>query len=459
MAEPGSYMEHTLQALINSKKYLTLRDVLNTMNPADIAAVFDEMDGELLPLLFRLLPKELAADTFVEMEPEAQEILIRGFSDRELKEVIDEMYVDDAVDIIEEMPANVVKRILAQADPDMRKDINLILRYPEDSAGSWMTTEYVSLRPAMTVEEAIKRIRRTGIDKETIYTCYVMSHDRQLVGLVTVKDLLLAEDDDEKIQEIMVERVISVHTHDDQEAVAQMFQKYDFLALPVVDSENRMVGIVTFDDAMDVMEDETTEDMEKMTAMLPSEKPYMRSSPVEIWKKRIPWLLFLMISATFTGMIITHYEDALAMQVVLVSFIPMIMGTTGNSGTQASVTVIRAISLGEIEFLDAVRVLWKELRVSILCGVSLGVATFIKISLFDRMLMGNMDLTVAVIATISLTLTATVILAKLVGGMLPMLAKKMGFDPTVMASPLIATILDALSLIIYFQVATMLLHI
>ena len=304
MAESNFSLQKTLTMLLDEKKYHSLRDILSTMNPAAIAAIFDDLDQARLPLLFRLLPKELAAETFVEMQPEAQELLSQGCSDSELKEVIDELYVDDAVDIVEEMPANVVQRILTQAEPDMRKQINEILRYPEDSAGSIMTTEYVSLRPNMTVEEAILRIRRTGIDKETIYTCYV-TRGLKLIGLTSVKDLLLCEDDDATIESIMQEHVITVGTLDDKEQVAQMFSKYNFLALPVVDTENRLVGIVTFDDAMDVMEDEATEDMEKMAAMLPSEHPYMRSTPVEIWKIRIPWLLLLMVSATLTGFVIT----------------------------------------------------------------------------------------------------------------------------------------------------------
>lgn len=321
MAENNFSLQKTLTMLLDEKKYHSLRDILSTMNPADIAAIFDDLDQACLPLLFRLLPKELAAETFVEMEPEAQELLIRGFSDSELKEVIDELYVDDAVDIVEEMPANVVQRILSQAEPDMRKQINEILRYPEDSAGSIMTTEYVSLRPNMTVEEAILRIRRTGIDKETIYTCYV-TRGHKLIGLTSVKDLLLCEDDDATIESIMQEHVITVSTLDDKEQVAQMFSKYNFLALPVVDTEDRLVGIVTFDDAMDVMEDEATEDMEKMAAMLPSEHPYMRSTPIEIWKNRIPWLLLLMVSATLTGIVITRFENSLAALPCLTAFIP-----------------------------------------------------------------------------------------------------------------------------------------
>ena len=454
MAEHTMMMEETLLALLSEKKYFSLRDILNTMNPSDIASIFDHLEEDRLPLLFRLLPKELAADTFVEMEPEAQELLIRGFSDSELREVLDELYVDDAVDIVEEMPANVVRRILRQADPDMRKQINEILRYPEDSAGSIMTTEYVTLRPNMTVEEAIKRIRRTGIDKETIYTCYV-TQDRRLIGLATVKDLLLCDDDDQIISEIMEENVISVNTLEDKEAVAQMFSKYNFLALPVVDTEGRLVGIVTFDDAMDVMEEETTEDMEKMAAMLPSEKPYMRLTIFAIWKNRIPWLLLLMVSATFTGMILNHFEEALAAQIVLTSFIPMLMDTAGNSGSQTSVTVIRGLSLGEIELRDLPKILWKECRVAILCGLTLAAAVYLKILLIDKLLLG---ITLPVMLTVCITMAVTVLCAKLVGGTLPIVAEKLGFDPAVMASPFITTIVDALALLVYFQVATLLLH-
>ena len=390
------------------------------------------------------------------MEPDAQELLIRGFSDSELREVLDELYVDDAVDIVEEMPANVVRRILSQADPDMRKDINEILRYPENSAGSIMTTEYVSLRPGMTVEEAILRIRRTGVDKETIYTCYV-TKNRTLIGLVSVKDLLLAQDDDETVDKIMETNVISVHTHTDQEEVARMFSKYNFLALPVVDTENRMVGIVTFDDAMDVMEDEATEDMEIMGGMTPSDKTYLRSSTFDLFKHRIPWLMLLMVSATFTGLIITHFESALAAQVALTAFIPMLMDTGGNSGSQSSVTVIRALSLGEIEFSDLPRVVWKEIRTAVLCGISLAAACFAKIMLVDRLMLGNEDVTCLVALVVCATMALTVLVAKVIGCVLPMLAKKVGFDPAVMASPFITTIVDALSLLIYFGIASVLL--
>ena len=456
MAELKFSLRDTLLKLLDEKRYYSLRDLFNTMNPADIATVFEDIDEARLPLLFRLLPKELAAETFVEMEPELQELLIRGFSDSELKEVIDELYVDDAVDIVEEMPANVVQRILTQAEPEMRKQINEILRYPENSAGSIMTTEYVSLRPNMTVEEAILRIRRTGIDKETIYTCYV-TRGHKLIGLVTVKDLLLCEDDEATIESIMQEHVISVNTLDDQEQVAQMFSKYNFLALPVVDTENRLVGIITVDDAMDVMEDETTEDMEKMAAMLPSDHPYMRSSPFEIWKNRIPWLLLLMISATLTGLVISRFENALGVLPCLTAFIPMLMDTGGNAGSQACVSIIRGISLNEIEFGDLFHVVWKEIRVAVLCGVCLAAACFGKIMLVDHLLLQNTSVTTTVALVVCISMAMTVFMAKVVGSVLPLLAKKIGLDPAVMASPLITTIVDFLSLMAYFSVAVALL--
>ena len=457
MAEHNVTVETTLQALLSEKKYATIRDILITMNPADIAAVFTGLNPEQLPLLFRLLPKELAAESFVEMEPEEQETLIRGISDSELKQVMDELYVDDAVDIVEEMPANVVQRILAQSDPQMRKEINEILQYPENSAGSVMTTEYVSLNPNMTVGDAILRIRRTGVDKETIYTCYVLEN-RRLVGTVSVKSLLLAPSDLQTIDSIMESNLITVTTHTDQEEVARTMSKYNLLAIPVVDGDNRMVGIVTFDDAMDVIEEETTEDMEIMAGMTPSDKTYLRSSPFELFKHRIPWLALLMISATFTGMIISSFEEKLAAMVCLTAFIPMLMDTGGNSGSQSSVTVIRALSLGELEFSDLGRVIWKEIRTALICGAVLGALCVGKVMLVDHLFMGTegVDLTVAL--TVGLTLSVTVLCAKLVGCTLPMLAKKLGFDPAVMASPFITTIVDALSLLVYFGLATALLH-
>lgn len=456
MEEQVMILRKTITSLLEKKKYPSLKDILVTMNPSDIAGIFDELDEEKIPLLFRLLPKELAADTFVEMESDAQETLIRGFSDRELKEVVDELYVDDAVDLIEEMPANVVPRILAQADPELRKSINELLRYPENSAGSIMTTEYVSLRPDMTVGESILRIRRTGVDKETIYTCYV-TQNRTLLGLVSVKDLLLAPDDETPIADIMQTHLISVNTTTDQEEVARQFAKYNFLAIPVVDNENRMVGIVTFDDAMDVMEEETTEDMEIMGGMSPSEKTYPKASVWDLVKQRTPWLLFLMVSSTFTSMIITSFESALAAQVVLTAFIPMIMDTGGNSGSQSSVTIIRSLSLGELEFKDLPTVIWKEIRTAVCCGIALSVVCFMKIMLVDHLIMGNPDITATVALVVSSTLAVTVLIAKTVGCILPMVAKKAGFDPAVMASPFITTIVDALSLLVYFFVASNLL--
>ena len=453
MAERFEIVEKALLKMLEEKKYSTLRDILITMNPADVAGLFDGLEEKQIPVMFRLLPKEQAAETFVEMEPEAQQLLIQGFSDNELREVLDELYVDDAADLVEEMPANVVRRILGQADPEMRSSINQILRYPENSAGALMTMEYVSLRPDMTVEEAILRIRRQGVDKETIYTCYVLDKDRTLLGIVTVKDLLLAESDDTEIREIMTSNIISVTTQDDQEEVAKMFSKYNFLALPVVDTENRMVGIVTFDDAMDVMEEEATEDMEIMAAMTPSEKSYLKSSPFELYKHRIPWLMLLMVSATFTGMIISSFESALTRLTALTAFIPMLMDTGGNCGSQSSVTVIRALSLDELEFSDALTVLWKEIRTAVLCGITLAAVCFLKVLLVDRLLMGNTSISLSVDLVICLALGVTVIMAKMVGCTLPLLAKKLGFDPAVMASPFITTIVDALSLLVYFLFA------
>ena len=456
MAEHNVTLEKTLRKLLDEKKYQTLKDILVTLEPADISAVFEELDEVRTPLLFRLLPKGLAAESFAELEPEWQELLIRGFSDTELREVVNELYVDDAVDLVEEMPANVVKRILAQADPQMRKEINEVLRYPENSAGSIMTTEYVSLRPTMTVAEALNRIRRTGVDKETIYTCYVTS-ERNLLGTVSVKDLLLSEDDATPVSQIMDDHVISVNTLTDQETVAQMLSKYNFIALPVLDQDGRMVGIVTFDDAIDVLVEETTEDIEKMAGMLPSEKTYLRSNAWDLFLHRIPWLALLMVSATFTGMIITGFESALAAQVVLTAFIPMLMDTGGNSGSQASVTVIRALSLGELEFSDAPKVIWKEIQTAVLCGLALATLCFLKIMLVDRMLLGNTAISTLTAFVVCFTMAVTVLIAKMVGCTLPMAAKRVGFDPAVMASPFITTIVDALSLLVYFGIASLLL--
>ena len=444
-----------IEEMIVRKRYAQLRDLLLPLEAADIASICADLDEERLPLVFRLLPKELAAEVFVELDSDEQEMLIRGFSNTELKEVLDELYLDDTVDIVEEMPANVVMRILKHSDPETRKSINEILKYPDDSAGSIMTTEFVDLKETMTVEDALKRIRRTGPDKETINVCYVIDDRRHLIGLLSIRTLLLAEEDD-VIGDIMERNFIAVQTLDDQEAVARALGKYDFLALPVVDTEERLVGIVTVDDAMDVLQEEVTEDIEKMAAILPSDKPYLKTSTLETYKARIPWLLLLMISATFTGQIISSFEDAAT---ILTAYIPMLMDTGGNCGSQASVTVIRGISLSEIEFSDIFRVIWKEIRVAVVCGTTLAAANFVKLMLVDRLLFHNAAMTIPVAAVICCTMVCTVLCAKLVGCSLPLLAKKIGFDPAVMASPFITTIVDALSLLIYFRFATLLLGI
>ncbi len=445
---------------ISERKYADLKEILIEMNPADIGDLMEELPNQNLPVVYRLLPKELAAEVFVYIDPDTQEQLIKTFSDSELKEVIDELYVDDTVDLIEEMPASVVKRILKHTDKDMRDEINRILKYPKDSAGSVMTTEYVDLKKNLTVEDAFTRIRRTAVDKETIYTCYVTDENRKLIGLVTVKDLLLA-DYSEKISDIMETNIIYVNTSDDQEYVANMFTKYDFSTIPVVDAEERLVGIVTFDDAMDVLLDETTEDIEKMAAIsqTDNEKPYLKMSAFELWKKRIPWLLLLMISATFTGMIISSFEDALSSFVVLTSFIPMLMDTGGNTGSQSSVTIIRSLSLGDIEFKNLPAIIWKEIRVAVLCGITLAITNFFKLMIIDKLILGNTQITASVAFVVCSTLVMTVLCAKVIGCTLPMLAKKIGFDPAVMASPFITTIVDAVSLVVYFRIATACLHI
>ena len=448
----------TINKLLDDKKYKTLRDILTTMNAYDIAVLFGDIHDSKVQVLFRMLPKELAADVFVEMDEDTQEFLIKGFSDSELKAVVDELSADDAVDIIEEMPANVVKRILRQADAETRKQINELLKYPDHTAGSIMTTEFVYLRPSMTVDQAILRIRRTGIDKETIYTCYVTHDDGKLAGVITIKDILLADEDD-IIENLMEENVISVGTLDDQEQVAQMIRNYDFMAVPVVDTENRLVGIVTFDDAVDVMEEETTEDIQKMAAITSSDKPYTKIGVLETWWHRIPWLLLLMISATFTGIIISSFEHKLEGLIILTAYIPMLMGTGGNAGSQSSVTVIRALSLEEIEFKDILWVIFKECRVSIICGITLAVVNFVKMILIDNMLFQNPAVTPMVSLVVSITTLVVVVVAKIVGCSLPMIAKKIGVDPAVMASPFITTIVDAVSLLVYFAIATQILNI
>ncbi len=439
--------------MIEEKNYSALKQKLNEENAVDISALFAELPKEVLPIAFRLLSKELAAETFVEMESGEQELLIRSFSDSELRTVIEELYYDDIVDILEEMPANMVKRILANATTETRASINTLLKYSSDSAGGIMTLEYVRLQPAMTVSQAFERIKRVGVDKETIYTCYVTDPNKKLLGVVTVKDMLLA-DEGKLIRDIMETNVVFAYTYEDKETVAKTFIDYGFLALPVVDNENRLVGIVTYDDAMDVISEESEEDMQIMAAITPTDTPYLRTSVFSIWKARIPWLLLLMISATFTGLIITSFENALAASVALTAFIPMLMDTGGNSGSQASVTVIRGISLDEIAFHDIFKVIWKELRVSFFCAITLAAANFVKIVLVDMLLIHN-ALTFSsdgflITAVVCLTLAVTVIAAKFIGCTLPILAKRLGFDPAVMASPFITTIVDAISLLVYF---------
>ena len=453
-----SYDLDLLLELVRSKQFRRLRELLEDMNQVDIAEFLDELGPEELIVVFRLLPKEMAAEVFTELEDsDDQERIINAFSDQELREVLEELYLDDTVDVIEDMPANVVSRILRNSDSATRSQINQLLNYPKDSAGSIMTTEYVYLHPNATVEESFARIRKVGMDKETIYTCYV-TQNRVLLGVVTVRRLLLSSYDT-RIRDIMETNLLSVNTHEDKEDVAQIMNKYSLSALPVVDGENRLVGIVTFDDAMEVIEEETTEDFEKMAAILPSDKPYLKTGVWETWKARIPWLLLLMLSATFTGIIITSFEGALSACVVLTSFIPMLSGTGGNSGSQSSVAIIRALSLDEVEFSDIASVVWKEIRVAVLCGVCLACANFVKMMVVDRWLMHNPEVTPLVALVVCLTLVFTVLCAKVVGCTLPMAAEKIGIDPAVMASPFITTIVDALSLLIYFFIATRLLGI
>ena len=453
-------MQEEIFELIEGKKYARLRELLSDMNPADIAQILEEIPEKELPVIFRILPKELAAEVFVEMDSEMQQLLIEAFSDRELREVMDELFMDDTVDIIDEMPATVAKRILRQTDANTRKMINQLLAYPDDSAGSIMTTEYVDLKKTMTVDEAFDRIRAVGLDTETIYTCYVIDAGRHLLGIVTVKDLLL-NPKSRVLSEIMDENIIFANTLDDKEEVAGQFEKYDLMALPVVDKENRLVGIVTVDDAIDVIQEEATEDIEKMAAILPSDKTYFRTGIFATFQARIPWLMLLMISATFTGAIISSFESKLTIFPALIAFIPMLMDTGGNSGSQSSVTIIRGISLGDIEFRDIFRVIWKEVRVALCCSTALAAVNFIKLWLVDYIMLRTFDpgKQIPEIAVVCITLFCTVIVAKFIGCVLPILAKKIGFDPAVMASPFITTIVDAISLFIYFRIAILLLGI
>ena len=440
-----------LANLDDAKKYQSLRDVMETLPAPDLAAVFEDLPAEKLPVLFRLCPKDLAADVFAELTPATQQQLIDGLTDTELKAVVDELFVDDATDLVEEMPANVVKRILAQADPATRRMINELLKYPEDSAGGVMTTELMALRPDMTVAQAMDAIRENGFDKETINNCYVTDSSRRLVGVVSLRALVLAKNTEEPIKDLMDSNVVSVSTTTDQEDVSKLFEKYGFLAIPVVDAENRLVGIVTIDDAISILQDEASEDIAKMNAIGPSDKPYFKQSMWDLYKSRAPWLLFLMISATFSSLVIRGYEDALAAVTVLTAYIPMLTDAGGNAGSQSTSTIIRGMAVGDIQPHDLPRILWRESRVALLCGGTLAVCNFAKMLLFDR-------IAAPVALVVCLTLICTILLSQLIGGILPVAAEKLHVDPAVMASPLITTIVDTTTLLIYFNVAKMLLH-
>ena len=441
-----------LANLDDAKKYQSLRDVMETLPAPDLAAVFEDLPAEKLPVLYRLCPKDLAADVFTELDPKTQQALIDGLTDTELKAVVDDLFVDDATDLVEEMPANVVKRILAQADPATRRMINELLRYPEDSAGGVMTTELMELRPDMTVQQAMELIRKNGFDKETINNCYITDEGRHLVGVVSLRALVLAKDVSQPVRELMDPHVISVRTTTDQEDVSLLFEKYGFLAIPVVDAENRLVGIVTIDDAISILQDEASEDIAKMNAIGPSDKPYFQQSLWDLYKSRAPWLLFLMISATFSSLVIRGYEDALAAVTVLTAYIPMLTDAGGNAGSQSTSTIIRGMAVGDIKPHDLPRILWKECRVALLCGITLAVCNFVKLLVFDR-------ISVPVALVVCATLICTILLSQLIGGILPVVAEKMHIDPAVMASPLITTIVDTTTLLVYFNIAKVLLHI
>lgn len=447
-----------LMELLDSRRMKELQVRLEDMNEFDVAEFLSEIGDNRMPMVFRLLSKETAADVFANFEAPEQEQIINSITDSELSAIIEELYVDDAVDMMEELPANVVKRVMRTATPETRNLINQYLNYPENSAGSIMTAEFVDLKKYMNVREAIARIRRIGEDKETIYICFVTSADRKLEGVVSVKDLLLS-DDETVIEDIMDTNVVFAMTHDDQEEVSEKISDYDLMAIPVVDKEGRLVGIVTVDDIIDVLEQETTEDFEIMAAMTPSDKPYSRTGAFDMWKNRVPWLLFLMLSATFTTMILNSFEDALAVQAVLIGFIPIIMGTGGNSGAQSSTAIIRSLSLGDTEPKDTLKVIWKEWRVALLCGLTLAVVNFIKMLLVDNLLLGNSDVNYMIALIVSLAIVFTVMFAKVVGSSLPMLAEKIGLDPAVVATPLITTISDAVSLLIYLEIAKVFLNI
>ena len=440
-----------LANLDDAKKYQSLRDVMETLPAPDLAAVFEDLPAEKLPVLFRLCPKDLAADVFAELTPATQQQLIDGLTDTELKAVVDELFVDDATDLVEEMPANVVKRILAQADPATRRMINELLKYPEDSAGGVMTTELMALRPDMTVAQAMDTIRENGFDKETINNCYVTDSSRRLVGVVSLRALVLAKNTEEPIKDLMDSNVVSVSTTTDQEDVSKLFEKYGFLAIPVVDAENRLVGIVTIDDAISILQDEASEDIAKMNAIGPSDKPYFKQSMWDLYKSRAPWLLFLMISATFSSLVIRGYEDALATVTVLTAYIPMLTDAGGNAGSQSTSTIIRGMAVGDIQPHDLPRILWRESRVALLCGGTLAVCNFAKMLMFDR-------IAAPVALVVCLTLICTILLSQIIGGILPVAAEKLHVDPAVMASPLITTIVDTTTLLVYFNIAKALLH-
>lgn len=440
-----------LANLDDAKKYQSLRDVMETLPAPDLATVFEDLPEEKLPVLFRLCPKDLAADVFAELTPATQQQLIDGLTDTELKAVVDELFVDDATDLVEEMPANVVKRILAQAEPATRRMINELLKYPEDSAGGVMTTELMALRPDMTVAQAMDTIRENGFDKETINNCYVTDSSRRLVGVVSLRALVLAKNTEEPIKDLMDSNVVSVSTTTDQEDVSKLFEKYGFLAIPVVDAENRLVGIVTIDDAISILQDEASEDIAKMNAIGPSDKPYFKQSMWDLYKSRAPWLLFLMISATFSSLVIRGYEDALAAVTVLTAYIPMLTDAGGNAGSQSTSTIIRGMAVGDIQPHDLPRILWRESRVALLCGGTLAVCNFAKMLLFDR-------IAAPVALVVCLTLICTILLSQIIGGILPVAAEKLHVDPAVMASPLITTIVDTTTLLVYFNIAKALLH-
>lgn len=444
-------LNEQLMELLEKRNMKQLKGDLEEMNVVDVAAFIDEIPENKVAMVFRILPKEQAAEIFSHLDIDVQEHIINSITDAEVGKIIEELYLDDAVDLMEELPANMVKRVMRNAKPETRKLINEYLKYPENSAGSIMTAEFLDLKKHMSVKESFERIRRIGADREDVYTCFVTSYDRKLEGVTSVRELLL-NDYDDRVETFMDSNLISVVTTDDQEDVADLISKYDLLSVPVVDHENRLVGIVTVDDIIDVIEQETTEDIEKMAAIVPSDKPYMKTSVFDLWKARIPWLLLLMISATFTGTIIRRFEDALAAQVILTAYIPMLMDTGGNTGSQSSVTVIRALSLGDVELRDFLKVLWKETRVAVVCAATLAVANFAKLMLFD-------GVTVQVAAVVCLTLVATVISAKIMGCVLPMISEKVGLDPAVVSSPIITTVVDAISLIIYFVIAVTILHI